>query len=57
MSKYHSGDTVRLSGTQYGIIDGIIEVIGDTYYPNGLYSIKTLDGARLAPVRLSRNGR
>jgi len=47
MSKYHSGDTVRLGGTQYGTIDGIVEIIGDKYYPNGLYSIKTLDGQQV----------
>lgn len=47
MGKYHSGDNIWLGGTQYGTIDGVVEIVGDVYYPNGLYSIKTLDGKQI----------
>ena len=43
MGKYHIGDHVRLGGIQSGVIESIIEIVGDRYYPNGLYSIRTLD--------------
>lgn len=47
MCKYKIGDHVSIGAFQKGIIEDTINIVGDVYYPNGLYSIKTYDGKQL----------